>query len=199
MQQWLISFSTIHAPWVYVFIIVMSCAEGPVFTMVFGLLIRLGYFSFLPVYTALMFGDLVGDILWYEIGRHAGHRFITRFGKYFSITEEGVEKVKRIFHKYHERILFVSKITNGFGFALVTLMTAGMARIPFWRYLSINIVGQFIWTGLLISIGYFFGNMYTSVDSVLGKMSILALFVIVFAAFWGYKNYLKTRADNMDI
>jgi membrane protein DedA with SNARE-associated domain len=199
MQQWLIGMAAVHYVWVYALIILIACAEGPVFSMLFGVVIHLGYFSFWPVYASLMAGDLLGDVIWYEIGRHAGHRFIARFGRYFSITEEGVEKVKKIFQKYHTRILFVSKITNGFGFALVTLMTAGMADIPFWRYLSINVIGQFIWTGLLLSIGYFFGDLYTSVDSILGKIFVAALFVVVFLAFLGYRKYLKQRAEKMEI
>ncbi len=199
MQEWLIQVAHTHQYIVYAIIVVLACAEGPILSMLFGVLIKLGYFSLLPVYTAIMIGDLIGDVIWYYIGRYWGHSFIKRFGKYFSITEEGVAKVERIFHKYKHPILFISKISNGFGFALVTLMTAGMVRIPFWRYLSINIIGQFIWSGLLIGIGYFFGNLYLQVDSVLGRMAVVAGFVVVFAAFMGYKKYLKTKAEQFKI
>ncbi len=199
MQEYLIWLGTHHAYLVYGIIIVLACAEGPILSMIFGVLIKLGDFGFLPVYASLMVGDLIGDAVWYYIGHRWGHAFIKRFGKYFSVTEEGVAKVTRIFHKYRHRILFISKISNGFGFALVTLMTAGMVKIPFWRYLSINVVGQFIWTGLLIGVGYFFGNLYLGVSSLLGRMSVVAAFILVFWAFMGYKKYLKTKADTFDI
>ena len=197
MRDFLITLSQNHSYLVYALIIILACAEGPVLSMIFGALIKLGYFRFWPIYAALMIGDLVGDVVWYEIGRHAGMRFVRRFGKYFSITEDAIGRVTRIFHAFRHRILFLSKISNGLGFAIVTLLTAGMVRIPFLQYLGINLVGQFIWTGILLGVGYFFGNLYTQVDSWLGKLSIVALFIIVFMAFLGYKKYLKTRTQKL--
>jgi len=199
MQEWLINLGTDHAYWVYAFIIVLACAEGPMLSMIFGVILKLGYFSFIPIMLSLMIGDLIGDVVWYYIGYRFGHRFIGRFGKYFSITEENIGKVTRIFHKYKHRILLISKMSNGFGFALVTLMAAGMARIPFINYISINVIGQFVWTGFLLGVGYFFGNLYLQVDSILGKMAVVALFAIIFWAFKGYKKYLRTKAEALNI
>jgi len=199
MEQWLIQLVTVHPYVVYGTVIMLACAEGPILSMLFGVLLRMGYIKLVPIYVALMLGDLLGDVLWYEIGRHFGHPFIKRFGKYFNITESSVEKVTLIFHKYKHRILFISKVSNGFGFALVTLMTAGMAQIPFWRYLSINVVGQFVWTGFLLSVGYFFGHAYVLVDSVLWRLSIIALFIISLFALNGYKKYLAKRAETFEV
>lgn len=199
MQEWIIQLVSQHTYLVYAAIVILACAEGPILSMMLGVLIRLGYFNFLPVYLALMVGDLIGDVGWYYIGFRFGHPFIKRFGKYFSLTEEKVAKVIRIFHKYKHRVLFISKISNGFGFALVTLIAAGLARIPFRRYLAINVIGQLIWTGILLGVGYLFGNMYLQVNTWFERMAIVAIFVVVILALWGYKKYLATLAENMNI
>ena len=81
MQEWLISLSTYHAAWVYIFIVIFAFAEGPYLSMVFGVIVKLGYFSFLPVYSALMIGDLLGDTFWYYMGFFYGQAFIGKFGK----------------------------------------------------------------------------------------------------------------------
>ena len=198
MQEWLISLSTHHSVWVYVFIVFFAFAEGPFLSMVFGVIIKLGYFGFAPVYLALMIGDLIGDIFWYYLGFFYGHPFIKKFGKYFNITEEGVDKVRAIFHKHKHPILFISKITNGFGFALATLMTAGMVKLPFRKYLVVNVVGQFVWTGFLMSVGYFFGDLYLTVDAVIGKMFIIAIFIVFFVAFLRYRKYLQAKIKDID-
>ena len=138
MQEYFIQFSAQHIYLVYTLIIVLAFIEGPVLSVMFGVLIKLGFFSFWPVYAALMAGDLLGDSFWYYIGRYYGHSFIRKFGKYFSINEEVVTKVDRIFHRFKNSILFASKITSGFGLALVTLITAGIVRIPFGRFIFIN-------------------------------------------------------------
>ncbi len=197
MQEWIIHIASQHEHLIYGITVLLACAEGPILSMIFGVLLKLGYFSFFPVYAALMIGDLIGDVVWYQIGYRYGHGFIRRFGKYFDISEESVLKVKHIFHRHKDSILFISKITNGFGFALVTLMTAGMVKIPFWRYLGINLVGQFVWTGILLGVGYFFGNLYQQVDTILGRLSVTALLVVVILAFFQYKKYLAKRAKKM--
>ena len=130
---------------------------------------------------------------WYWIGRAWGHRFIARFGKYFSITEEGVAAVEKIFHKHQDWILLLSKVTMGLGFALVTLVTAGIVKIPFRRYIAMNVIGQFVWTGIIISIGYGLGNAYVGVSSVLAKISILAMIVVAFAILFGFSKYVRSR------
>lgn len=198
MQNWLIHLSTNHTILVYVFITLFAFAEGPFLSLIFGVLIQLDYFRFLPVYAALMIGDLIGDVVWYYIGFLYGSRFIKRFGKYFAIDEKSIEKVKNIFHIHKHPILFISKITNGFGFALATLMTAGMVELPFSRYIAINILGQFVWTGFLLSVGYFFGNLYIQVNAILGKIAIIAFFVSLFIAFLRYRKYIQNKIKNLD-
>ena len=54
----------------------------------------------------------------------------------------------------------------GFGFAVVTLMVAGMLKVSFKRYVVINLFGGFIWTAMLLVIGYFFGNIYTLITGL---------------------------------
>lgn len=198
MQEWLINMSVNHTVWVYIFVVFFAFAEGPFLSMIFGVLIKLSYFSFTPIYLALMLGDLIGDIFWYGIGYYYGYRFIKRFGKYFNITEGNIERIKVIFHKHKDPILFISKITNGFGFALATLMTAGMAKIPFRRYLAINVIGQLVWTGLLIGTGYFFGNLYLQINTITGRFFIIVLFVLCFSAFLRYKKHLEDKVQEPD-
>ena len=196
-MQWLLDLASNHAPWVYAAILLTAIAEGPYISLILGVILHLGYLSFFPVYGILMLGDLIGDTVWYAIGRIYGHRFIRRFGKYFSLHEEQVNKVMKIFEKYKVRVLFISKISNGFGFALLTLMTAGMIKIPFGKYLAINLVGQFVWTGLLLSIGAFLGHAYETVNGILAKMSVIALAVLIGFAMYGYKKYLGERAKKL--
>lgn len=193
MQEWLTSFIVIHPYLVYALIAILSSTQGPILSVLSGILLKLGYLDFIPAYAALMLGDLLGDTFWYWMGRLFGHGFIHRFGKYVSLTEEGVESVQRIFHRYTNRILLVSKLTMGLGFALVTLFTAGLSRIPFKKYIALNAVGQFFWTAFLLAVGYLFGQVYESVNGILAKASLLMVFVLAFVAILGFGKYVRGR------
>jgi len=195
MQEFLIQLFVHHSYAVYAFIVITACAEGPILSIIGGILLKMGYFSLIPLYGALMLGDLLGDTVWYLIGFRFGHGFIKRFGKYFNATEERVAKVEKIFHRYKNSILFISKISNGLGFAIVTLLTAGMVKIPFKRYLLVNLSGQFIWSGLLIGVGYFFSHLYVEINTLFGRMSVIALFVFLVVVFMGIRNYARSKIE----
>ncbi|HUD04008.1 MAG TPA: DedA family protein [Candidatus Paceibacterota bacterium] len=177
----------------YAIIVPIATTEGQILSVICGFLIRLGYLTFIPAYLCLMAGNLLGDIGWYYVGYFWGKPFIGRFGTYVSITEDKVAVVEKLFHKYHARILIISKLTNGFGFALVTLMTAGMIKIPFRKYITLNFFGQIFWTGGLIALGFVFGHAYESVTSLFGKISVVAGFILIVLLFWGYGNYMRNK------
>jgi len=177
----------------YVILFPLTILEGPVVMMLAGFLLRIGMFDFLPLYAVLMAGDLTADIGWYWVGRQAARPLIKKFGHLLSISEELLNKTEEAFHKHQNKILFLSKITMGFGFALVVLITAGMVRVPFKKYLIFNAVGQFFWTGILIMIGYAFGNVYLVVDEGLRALTLFAFVTIIFGVMYGLSKYLRTK------
>lgn len=197
--SWIMSTATNHDVLVYGLIAILACAEGPIVSLILGVLLRFDYLYFLPSYGALIVGDMIGDTAWYFIGRAYGHRFISRFGRAFNITEERIEQMTRVFYKYKKRVLFISKVSNGFGLSLITLMTAGMIRIPFMSYLGVNFLGQFIWTGTLLAVGYFFSNAFISINNWVGRASLAV--GLVAALFIGYRYWksLKYRAEHLDV
>jgi membrane protein DedA with SNARE-associated domain len=199
IANWILEFSVTHEYLVYVVIAVIACAEGPWISLILGVMLRFGFLYFWPVYISLMLGDLVGDVIWYYIGRKYGYKFISKHGHRFSITEVGVARMTELFHNYKNIVLFLSKISNGLGFAIVTLMTAGMIKIPFGRYILINIVGQLIWTGFLIGTGFFFSHLYITVNNVIGRISITAAIVIVAILGYRYFKYLRAKAQNISV
>src|SRR3989344_7229358 len=163
---------------------------GPTVSLIAGVLLKLEVISLVPPAIALAVGELGGDVLWYWLGKKYGESFIGRYGRYVGITEHAVQRVKILFAEHHDIILFTSKLTAGFGFAIPVLFTAGLAHVPFRRYMMLNIAGQFVWTAGLLSIGYFLGHIYLEVGSILGKMTLFALLIIVLVSLVGFGRYL---------
>lgn len=193
MQEFLISLSTEHLLWAYLVIIIVAILEGPILSILLGIMIKLGYFPLIPTYIILMLGDLLGDVIWYGLGYFYGLPFVKRFGEYFDITPEKIKKVEAIFHHRKKSILIISKLTNGFGFAIVTLFTAGLVRIPFKTYFALNTLGQFMWTFLLVGAGYFFSDLYLTFDTVFARLSTIGLFGILVLMFLGVSRFVKKK------
>ena len=171
----------------------LAIVEGPIVMMISGFLVHLGFFDFWPIYLILIAGDLTGDVIWYMVGRHGGRPLIEKYGRWINVSQENVERAEEFFHEHQTKILFISKLTTGFGFAIATLIAAGATRVPFKKYITINFFGEFIWAAFLFAIGYFFGNLYGLVDKSL-RWGFLIGFVIVLALIvWGFGKAMRKR------
>jgi membrane protein DedA with SNARE-associated domain len=198
MLNWIVAFALNHDTLIYLLIIVVAFFQGPLLAVTFGILLSFGYLHVLPIYAALMVGDLIGDTIWYHVGRAYGHKFIARWGRYVGVTDASVARMTRLFHHYRNAVLFISKITNGFGFAILTLVTAGMVGIPFGMYLFVNLLGQFIWTGVMLATGYYFSNAFIVVDNWNGRITLAVGLCILLFVLYRYWQYIKVKASNFD-
>ncbi len=180
----------------YPFVFFGTIFEGPIVMLASGLVLRLGNFSLVPLYTTLLLGDLTADVIWYWVGRFAAEPFLRRFGHFFGVTREMFQKMEAIYRRHDTKILFISKITMGFGFAIATIMAAGASRVPFKKFLVFNFLGGNVWTAILISIGYFFGNFYFLVADGFKILFVSALVIIFVAGMYGFVRFLKRHFNS---
>lgn len=183
----------------YVVIFFSTLLEGPVVMMLAGIMLRLGQVTLLPVFIVLVVGDLSGDIFWYFIGYYFAHPIAEKYGKYIGLTPEILEKTREKFRNHQGKILFISKITMGFGLALAVLVTAGMSKMSFKKYLAINMSGELVWTGFLLTLGYFFGNLFAKLSKDLQVVSLVGFIIILFFLLKGINSYLQTKNLKADI
>jgi membrane protein DedA with SNARE-associated domain len=170
-----------------------ALVEGPVASLTSGFLLKFGQLQFLPVFIVLVAGDLAADIGWYCLGRFGTRALILKYGRFVSITPESLATVEQRFNRYHARILFISKLTMGFGFAVVTLTVAGMSRVPFRNFFALNLVGGLIWTLFLLGIGHSFGNVFALVSDEVKAIFLVVIGTVVVLSFRYVNRYLMTK------
>lgn len=158
-----------------------------------GFLYHLGQFDLVPMYLALVLGDFTADIGWYCIGRFSTRTAIIRYGHILGITPLTLERVENRFKRYHQKILIISKLTTGLGFSLVVLIVAGIFKVPFKNYVMLNLVGGFIWTAFLLTIGYYFGNIYSVIPDPAKIIFLCVVFVVAVFGIRFANNYLAKQ------
>jgi len=167
--------------------------EGPVVMIAAGFFLKLGYIEPVPAFLLLLSGDLTADFSWYGLGYFGTYRLVRRYGRFFDITEQTIDRVKVMFRKHEEKILIISKVTMGFGLAVAVLMTAGMVRVPLKKYAVYNLAGGLIWTALMMAAGYFFGNIYLLVGEGLRMGFLVAVVIIVLLALYGFSRFVRKK------
>ncbi len=165
--------------------------EGPILMVASGFLILLGFFEPIPTFLVIISGDLLGDIIWYYIGYFFAPPFIRKYGKFFKITPEIFEKAKILFHKNQNKILLISKVTIGFGMSLATLMAAGASHISLKRYALLNFLGELFLVSVLLTIGYFFGQMYVSISGMMKIYFLIGTIIAIIIFIFYFSKYIK--------
>ncbi len=176
MHDTLIQFAITYK---YAFLVPAAFLEGHVITLIAGFLSRLGYLNPFLAGACVALGNLLGDVALYWLGYHKGLAITTGWGKYFGITDDSIEWVTGLFHKHKSRILLASKLTNGFGLAMAVLFTAGMTRIPFRTFMLWNTIGECLWTGILIALGFFLGHLYVMIDNVVWRIGVIGVVLVL--------------------
>ncbi len=156
-----LQYISIHGYWVA---LALSIIEGPIITVMSGLLVSLQVFNWWTALFVLVLGDLVGDALYYGAGRYGGHWFVRRFGKYVGISESSLDEMSRGFAGNHFKILIFAK-TQAIGSAI--LFSAGLVRVHFGQFMLYNAIGSVPKTLLLLAVGFYFGYALSDVSNYL--------------------------------
>lgn len=155
----------------YLILFPISVIEGPIISILAGVLIAQNLLNPWITWTLLVIGDIVGDTLYYCLGRYGGRPFIKKHGHLLRLREEKMTQWEEHFHhKAPKRTLFLGK-TQPWG--SVILFAAGATKMPYLKFLLINTVASIPKALLLILIGYYFNEAYIVMDRYLQYTGII--------------------------
>jgi len=166
----------------YLFLFPVVVVEGPIITVIAGFLSSLGFLNIFIAYAVIVVGDIVGDIMFYAIGYYGRQKFVNRWGRFLGITSERVERLEKHFEK-HSKTLIVVKLSQGIG--AVVLVAAGIARVPFRKFVWYNFIPTLPKSLILILIGYYSGESYVKISSYLdyaaiGTVIAAVIFIVIY-------------------
>ncbi len=169
----------------------LAVVEGPIVTVIAGWLARLAILPLVPTVLVLILADLVGDLLFYGLGRFALGRLPGRWRDRLGLRPERLANLATHFDTKGGRTLIIAKLTHSLGFA--ALVAAGAARMPVAPFLSFNLVGTIPKTAIFLAIGYAIGEAHVAINSWIGWGSILIGLVGVGLVAWWLTRKIWSR------
>jgi membrane protein DedA with SNARE-associated domain len=175
ISQWLLNYR-------YLILFPLIVIEGPITVVTAGVLASVGLLNFFIVYFVAIVGDLVGDSLYYAAGRF-GRKRLDRWGRFIGLPKERLEKMEVHFNAHGGKTLIAGKLSHAIG--AIVLVTAGIARVPFKKFIFYNLWATLPKSLVLLLIGYYFGNTFIHLQRYfdfawLGALAAAILFVVVY-------------------
>ncbi|MEP6570529.1 MAG: DedA family protein [Acidobacteriota bacterium] len=123
-------------------------------------------------------GAAVGDNIGFAIGHHFGRDILLRFGRFIFITPRRLDHLSNYFSKHGNKTILVARFITGL--RVIGAILAGASKMPWRIFVVYNIAGAILWSIVISSLGYLFGQSLPSLVRWVGRSgSILLLAAIV--------------------
>lgn len=154
-----------------------------------------GTLSIFGVLVAGTLGSVIGTTAWYVAARLMGLVRFTwlcnRLGRVATINEDDIDMAQRWFDKYGAIAVFVGRLIP----AIRTLISvpAGLAAMPFGRFLVISTLGSLLWTGILTVAGLLLHESYEVVEHWIDPVSTGVVVLAVVIYLWRFATWKPIR------
>ncbi len=157
-----------------------------------GALAALGRFSAATAILLAVVACLIGDSVWYQLGRRRGISVLAWLCRISLEPDSCVRRTEDGFARYGPRVLLVAKFVPGLNTVAPPL--SGVVGMERRRFLAWDTAGALVWSGSYIGLGYLFSSQLERVAIWLSRLGTGAGVVVggALGAYVAWK-YLQRR------
>jgi len=138
-------------------------------------------------------GCLVGSIVAYGIGYAGGRPLMLKYGRYVLISQHDADRADAFFKKYGSATAFFSRLLPVV--RTYISLPAGIAKMPFVKFIVYSFLGSFPWCLLLAYAGTLIGGNLTKLTPIFHGLDIVIIVVVVvLVALYIWRHVRNDRA-----
>jgi membrane protein DedA with SNARE-associated domain len=138
-----------------------------------GIVASHGDLSIVGVSLAGTAGAVAGQTIWFWIGLRVGmdrlKRLARRHGRWLTVSPRDIDRADRWFDRHCGKAVAVGRLVPGIR-TLISL-PAGLAGMPWSKFLAYSTLGSGIWTTALALTGYALGEKQENITRYIGPVS----------------------------
>ena len=141
-----------------------------------GILASQGIFSFWGAFLIGLLGSAFCAAVIYWMGYLGGRPFVEKYGKYFFMKKEDIDKADEWFSKYGMLAAFIGR-----NFPIIRTFISlpiGMTRLSFSKFFIYTILGSIPWTFAFVYVGYALGNNWVLLSNYTSKLKTPIMILI---------------------
>ena len=180
----------------YIGIFILMFLESTVFPIPSEVvMIPAGYLAFkgeMNIYIVIflgVLGSLSGALFNYYFALKFGRTFLLKYGKYFFVSHESIEKTEKFFKNHGHISTFSGRLIPGLRHYIS--LPAGLARMNLFVFCLYTTFGAALWVVILTVLGYYLGDNQELIKEYLRYLIVGLLLTLSIVGFWYYKKVKK--------
>ncbi|HEV7858581.1 MAG TPA: DedA family protein [Pyrinomonadaceae bacterium] len=166
---------------------------GETILLAAGFFAATGHFKLTTVMLVAATGAVVGDNVGFAIGHHYGRGFLLRYGRFIFLTPARLEHINGFFERHGNKTILVARFITGL--RVFAALLAGASKMRWRVFLVYNMVGAILWSIVITTLGYLFGNSWPLLERWVGRSGLFMLLALVVALLivWRVREYRKAE------
>ena len=158
-------------------------------------MIPAGYLAYkgeMNIYIVILLGvlgSLGGALFNYYFALKFGRTFLLKYGKYFFVSHESIEKTEKFFKNHGHISTFSGRLIPGLRHYIS--LPAGLAKMNLFVFCLYTTLGAALWVVILTVLGYYLGDNQELIKEYLRYLIIGLLLTLSIVGFWYYKKVKK--------
>jgi membrane protein DedA with SNARE-associated domain len=142
-----------------------------------GALAGTGYFRLWLAAALALAGTVVGDLVWYEVGRLGGHRVLRQLCRLTLEPDTCVRRGEDTLTRWGARALLIAKFLPGLN--SIGQPLAGALGMPRRRFVVFDVLGAVLWVGLYVGLGYVLHDQLAEAARLADRLGGWAIVIVV--------------------
>ena len=160
-------------------------------------MIPAGYLAYkgeMNIYIVILLGilgSLGGALFNYFFALKFGSTFLLKYGKYFFVSHESIEKTEKFFKNHGHISTFSGRLIPGLRHYIS--LPAGLAKMNLFVFCLYTSLGAAIWVTILTVLGYYLGDNQELIKEYLRYLIVGLLLTLGILGFWYYKKVKNSK------
>jgi len=157
----------------YPLLFIGTILEGETFVIIAAFLAHRGYLTLPGVILVAFLGTFVADQFFFLLGRTQGTAFLAKRPGW----QPGVARARTLLQRYN--VLLIIGFRFLYGLRTVIPLVIGMSGFSTRRFVVLNALGGLIWTVVMASLGYVFGQTLEAVLKDVRRYEVWIVLILV--------------------
>jgi membrane protein DedA with SNARE-associated domain len=134
---------------------------------------------------------VAGDNVGYAIGRFGGRGLVERYGKWFFLTGDRLDRAEAFFERHGGKVVSIARFVEGL--RQLNGIIAGTMEMHWARFSAFNALGAAVWVGVWTSLGYVAGDHVETVARYFTYVAIAIAVLFAAVVAWHLRRRRKRR------